>query len=64
MKAKMKAATFTYKITGVPDLDQLWDSLPERGANYCVPTAAMNWVHYIAKHGWPLAAAFPLDIRK
>ncbi|MCM3874770.1 MAG: hypothetical protein ND895_29090 [Pyrinomonadaceae bacterium] len=68
MNAKLAAAKFTYKITDVPDLDQRWDSLPEDGAMYCVPTAAMNWIHYIAKHGWPLATAFPLandqDVKK
>jgi hypothetical protein len=51
---------FTYTITNVPDFDQRWASLPNKGSMYCVPTSAMNWIHYISKHGWPLAAMFPI----
>jgi hypothetical protein len=50
----------SYKVDKVPDFDQRWTSLPNNGAMFCVPTAAMNWIHYIAKHGWPLATANPI----
>jgi hypothetical protein len=50
----------SYQINGVPDFDQRWAALPNKGAMYCAPTAAMNWVYYLAKHGWPLAPFFAL----
>ncbi len=53
-------ASFTYTITNVPDFDQRWNSLPNKGSMYCVPASATNWIHYIAKHGWPLATIFPI----
>lgn len=57
---------FNYSMSGVPDLDQKWDALPNNGNMYCVPTAAMNWMYYYSKHGLPGAVkfseAFPLHI--
>jgi hypothetical protein len=50
--------SFKYTITGVPDLDQEWNTLPGLGKNYCVPTSAMNWLYYMAKHGQPGALKF------
>ncbi len=50
--------SFKYSITGVPDLDQEWNGLPNKGRMYCVPTAAMNWMYYMAKHGRPGALVF------
>src|SRR6185436_17348543 len=55
MSAKVTPSSFSYTITDVPDFDQQWQSLPGQGKMYCVPTATMNWLHYIAEHGWPRA---------
>ena len=38
----------------VPDFDQRWTTLPGQGSMYCVPTAHLNWMAYIARHGYPL----------
>lgn len=51
--------SFKYSISGVPDLDQEWQALPNRGRMYCVPAASLNWIYYLAKHGRPSALAFP-----
>jgi len=37
----------------VPDIDQRRLNLPNNGNMYCVPTAFMNWMAYIAHHGFP-----------
>lgn len=50
--------SFSYSISGVPDLDQKWRLLPNHGNMYCVPAAAMNWMYYLAKHGRPGALTF------
>jgi hypothetical protein len=48
-----------YSICNVPDLDQLREDdafvagLPNGGKMYCAPTSAMNWMAYIANHGYP-----------
>jgi hypothetical protein len=48
-----------YAICNVPDIDQLRTDgaftagLPNGGKMYCAPTAAMNWMAYIANHGYP-----------
>lgn len=42
-------------ISGVPDLDQQWSALPNTGELYCQPTAAMNWMMYLAQNGQPSA---------
>ena len=49
---------FSYSLNGVPDLDQKWDALPNNGNMYCVPTSAMNWMYYYAKHGRPGAVKY------
>ncbi len=36
----------------VPDFDQKRDALPGNGGMYCVPTSAVNWMAYIANHGY------------
>jgi hypothetical protein len=52
--------TFRYSICNVSDLDQRRDELPpftaglpNGGKMYCAPTSAMNWMTYIANHGYP-----------
>ena len=51
--------TYSFSRDNVPDLDQVRSSdegiagLPNNGEMYCVPTAAMNWMAYIANHGYP-----------
>lgn len=40
-------------FTQVPDLDQRRDDLPGDGSMYCAPTTAVNWLAYIANHGYP-----------
>jgi hypothetical protein len=42
-------------ISGVPDLDQQWSALPNTGKMYCQPTAAMNWMMYLAQNSYPSA---------
>lgn len=44
--------SFSAKITGMPDLDQLRDSLPAGGSMYCVPTCHTNLFAYAANHGF------------
>lgn len=51
---------FRYSICNVPDLDQrrttaepFVEGLPNGGKMYCVPTSTMNWMTYIANHGYP-----------
>ncbi|WP_158219757.1 hypothetical protein [Ideonella sp. A 288] len=46
---------FSYAISGVPDIDQRWDALPQNGDNYCVPTSVLNWMYFYAEHGRPQA---------
>lgn len=47
----------TIRRDNVPDLDQRRSSLPNNGSMYCFPTAAINWMAYIANHGFPQAMA-------
>lgn len=44
---------YDYKNLHMPDLDQRRSALPNDGAMYCVPTAAMNLFIYAANHGFP-----------
>ena len=45
-------------FTVVPDIDQRRDDLGNDGAMYCAPTAAFNWMAYIAHHGYPFIRPF------
>ena len=64
-----QGANFTYRICHVPDIDQrrapgsspLVIGLPNEGKMYCAPTAAMNWMAYIANHGYPQLQPYPGD---
>jgi hypothetical protein len=64
-----QGANFTYRICHVPDIDQrrapgsspLVIGLPNEGKMYCAPTAAMNWMAYIASHGYPQLQPYPGD---
>jgi hypothetical protein len=56
----MPREVLIFEIDGVPDFDQrrvedppLIDGLPNDGRMWCVPTAALNWMGYIAEHGYP-----------
>jgi hypothetical protein len=48
-----------YRICNVPDIDQrradngIVAGLPNEGKMYCIPTSGMNWLAYIANHGYP-----------
>lgn len=53
---------FSYSISGVPDVDQKWDELPENGRMFCAPAAIMNWMYYYAEHGKPGAINFARNI--
>ncbi len=52
---------YFFQIAGVPDLDQKRNTsrdgtiqgLPNKGSMYCAPTSAINWMAYIANHGYP-----------
>lgn len=56
---------YTWRIPGVPDFDQIRGAifdvpgLPGNGSMYCYPTAAVNWMNYIASRGYPLVAPGP-----
>ncbi len=41
------------QFTLVPDLDQRRDDIMNDGRMFCAPTAAVNWMAYIARHGVP-----------
>jgi hypothetical protein len=43
---------FHHKRTGIPDQDQKRVGLPNSGSCYCVPTAMMNVLMYVANHGY------------
>jgi hypothetical protein len=42
-------------VANVPDFDQRWNVLPNKGQNYCSPTSALNWMRYMSLHGAPTA---------
>lgn len=44
---------YTVEWTQMPDFDQVRTGLPNNGKMYCVPTAAVNIMAYIARHGYP-----------
>src|SRR5262245_19523735 len=52
---------FNYTITGVPDIDQRWNILPNSGKMFCVPACALNWMYYISNHGHPSAVDWPAN---
>ena len=60
-------ANYSFQITGVPDLDQKRAfsrngtvfGLPNDGKMYCGPTSALNWMAYIANHGYPAVSPGP-----
>lgn len=45
---------YTAEFSQVPDFDQWRGDLPRNGGMFCAPTAAVNWMAYIARHGYPL----------
>lgn len=57
--AVARPPVYTWRIPGVPDFDQqrgaIFDvpGLPNFGNMYCFPTAATNWMNYIASRGYP-----------
>jgi hypothetical protein len=42
---------FGYSVQWMPDIDQRWFTLPNDGAMYCVPTAAMNMLAFASHWG-------------
>jgi hypothetical protein len=58
--AVVNGSHYLYERLHVPDLDQYRrmnlltgvPGLPNDGKTYCTPTAAMNWLAYIANHGY------------
>jgi len=44
---------YEYRISKVPDLDQIRVGLPNMGNMYCVPASSINWMAYMAQHGYP-----------
>lgn len=60
-------ASYSFKITDVPDLDQKRAfslrgpvfGLPNNGLMYCGPTSALNWMAYVANHGYPAVSPGP-----
>jgi hypothetical protein len=58
-EAWVSGGAFGYFITSMPDIDQRREpvdpfllGLPNNGGMYCVPTATMNELAYIANHGF------------
>jgi len=51
--AYINSSNYSYKVTKVPDFDQRRSGLANNGNNHCVPTSAINWMAYIANHGYP-----------
>jgi hypothetical protein len=47
---------YAVEWTQMPDFDQVRDGLPNNGLMYCVPTANINAITYIAHHGYPAVA--------
>jgi hypothetical protein len=52
---------FVVNYSQVPDFDQRRATLPNNGAMYCAPTSSMNWMAYIANHGYPNNPPYPHD---
>ncbi|MEZ5331928.1 MAG: hypothetical protein R2991_07695 [Thermoanaerobaculia bacterium] len=52
------AEHFKYRIEKVPDLDQKRKGLDNVGLMFCFPTAAANWLYFIAHHGKQSAVLF------
>src|SRR5688500_13820307 len=50
---------YSFHMSHVPDFDQRRAAgsgivgLPADGGMYCVPTSAVNWMAYLANHGFP-----------
>lgn len=48
----VSSSNYSYKVTKVPDFDQRRTGLANNGSNHCVPTSTVNWMAYIANHGY------------
>ncbi|MFE6817820.1 hypothetical protein [Streptomyces sp. NPDC057675] len=59
--ASDNGSSWSYNVCGMPDIDQRRAGLPENGANYCAPTAALNQMFYLDKHGYPNLLAGDFD---
>jgi hypothetical protein len=63
IRGAVNGSEYKYKVTNLPDFDQVRKAvkygsfklvgLPGDGKNYCVPTATLNVLAYIANHGFP-----------
>ena len=42
---------YHFERCGVPDFDQIRSGLVNDGKMYCAPTAAVDWLHYLANRG-------------
>jgi hypothetical protein len=67
-EAWVNTGAFGYFITDMPDIDQLRETvpgslvgLPNNGSEYCVPTATMNELAYLANHGFSYVGPGPND---
>jgi hypothetical protein len=50
---------FQYRVTHLPDFDQVRAALPNCGRDYCVPTSSLNMLAYAANHGYPAVTPGP-----
>jgi len=57
----ISSSQYSFKMTKVPDFDQRRNGLPLNGSVHCAPTSAINWMAYIANHGWSSLAPGPGD---
>lgn len=55
----VNTGTFEYRVSHMPDLDQVRTGLSNTGYNHCVPTSTMNLFAYAANHGYPFFAPGP-----
>jgi hypothetical protein len=63
IRGAVSGSEYKYKVTNLPDFDQVRKplkygtfklvGLPGNGTMYCVPTATLNLLAYIASHGFP-----------
>ncbi|MEX6690866.1 hypothetical protein QTN47_25380 [Danxiaibacter flavus] len=44
--------SFKYSLDKMFDFDQKWNTLPGKGANYCVPTSMCNIMGFLSKNGY------------
>lgn len=60
-KLYVSPSFYHYKVTHMPDLDQIRYGLPADGGMYCAPTSTLNLFCYAANHGLPMVYPGPAN---